>query len=218
MSHKTVRILIADDHPLFRRGLRDLIQSDAQFEIVHETSHGAETLKSVRELKPDVLILDMDMPGVHGLEVAREIQKENLPLAIVFLTMYKEEDMFNEALDVGARGFILKESAATDVLEGIRSVMAGGIYISPAISNFLTHRRNQNATLAREKPGLSRLTPAETRILKRIAENKTSKEIADELGVSVRTVENHRANICAKLDLHGIHSLVKFAFENRSRL
>ena len=213
-----IKILMADDHPVYRDGLRQIIRTDAALKILQETGNGAEALRLARELKPDIAILDMDMPGLNGLDVARARQKERLPFEIIFLTMYREEDMFNEAMDLGAKGYVLKESAAADILQSIHAVAAGQHYISPAISGLLVKRGARSVELRRERSGLDHLTPAERRILKLIASDKTSKEIADDLGLSPRTIENHRTNMSAKLGLQGSHSLLKFAFENKSKL
>jgi DNA-binding NarL/FixJ family response regulator len=126
--------------------------------------------------------------------------------------------MFNEAMDLGVLGYVLKDSAADDILHCIRAVADGRHYLSPAVSGFLVNRHTRAESLRRAKPGLADLTPAELRILRLIARNKTSKEIADELELSTRTVDNHRFNICTKLELHGVHSLVKFAFDHKSEL
>jgi DNA-binding NarL/FixJ family response regulator len=215
---KEIKILLADDHPVYRDGLRQIIRADPALRIVRETGNGAEALRLARELKPDIAILDMDMPGLNGLDVARARRRERLAFEIIFLTMYREEDMFNEAMDLGAKGYVLKESAAADILQSIHAVASGQHYISPSISGLLVNRRARADDLRRAQPGLESLTPAERRILRLIASDKTSKEIADELGLSPRTVENHRTNISAKLGLQGSHSLLKFAFENKSRL
>jgi len=211
-------VLIADDHPTFRSGLRQIVESGRDFKLVQEAGNGVEALNGIRKLRPAVAILDMNMPEMDGLKVARAVQAEGIPTAIVFLTMYQDEDMFNEAMDLGAKGYVLKESAVADILDSIRAAGAGRHYLSPAISGFLLRRRTSDAAFRSGHPELEKLTPAERRILRLIAGNKTSKEIATELDLSPRTIENHRANICAKLNLRGIHSLVKFAFDNRSRL
>lgn len=213
-----LRILIADDHPLFRQGLRQVIETDSSLLIVHEAGDGRAALRFVRELKPDICILDIQMPELDGLAVVRQMRAHRLKAEVILLTMFKEEDLLNTALDLGVKGYVLKESAVTDILQSIRSVSAGHRYISPALSDFLIARRTGAEMLRATKPGLERLTPSERRILKLISEDKTSKEIADELGLSPRTVENHRTNICDKLDVHGVHGLVKFAYENKSRL
>jgi DNA-binding NarL/FixJ family response regulator len=215
---KPLTILMADDHPMFRSGLRQIIVAEQDLRLVHETGDGEEALRIARELQPAVAILDLDMPKLGGLQVAAAIQQERLPVRIIVLTMYREEDMFNEALDLGILGYVLKDSAAEDILQGVRAVAAGQHYLSPSISGFLVNRNARAESLRRAKPGLADLTPAERRILRLVAQSKTSKEIADELGLSTRTVENHRTNIGAKLDLHGVHSLVKFAFDHKSEL
>ena len=209
---------MADDHPMFRGGLRQVIESQADIKVVHETGDGADALSAVRELKPHVAILDLDMPKLSGLELTAAIQREQFPTRVIILTMYREEDMFNEAMDLGVLGYVLKDSAAEDILHCIRAVADGRHYLSPAVSGFLVNRHSRAESLRRTKPGLADLTPAELRILRLIARNKTSKEIADELELSTRTVDNHRFNICNKLELHGVHSLVKFAFDHKSEL
>ena len=210
-------LLLADDHPVYRAGLRQIIGADSAFSVVQETGNGAEALRLLRELKPRVAILDIDMPGLNGLEVARARQEERLSCEIIFLTMYREEDMFHEAMDLGAMGYVLKESAAADILQCLHAVSSGQHYISPALSGFLVARGRRADGSQRDRSGLEGLTPSERRILRMIASDKTSKEIADVLGLSSRTVENHRSNISAKLGLQGSHSLLKFAFENRGR-
>jgi len=215
---KEITILMADDHPVYLDGLRQMICADPTLKIVRETGNGAEALRLARELKPDIMILDMDLPGNNGLEIARARKQERLSFEIIFVTMYSEEDMFHEAMDLGAKGYVLKESAAADILNSIHAVAAGRHYLSPSISGLLVTRGLRAAALRSEKPGLESLTTAERRILKLIASDKTSKEIADSLGLSVRTVENHRANMSAKLGLQGSHSLLKFAFDNKHRL
>lgn len=213
-----IRILIADDHPLSRQGLRQALEADPACQVIQEAGDGRAALEGVRSLKPDLCILDINMPLLDGLAVARQMRQEQLAGEIIFLTMYKEEDLLNAALDLDVKGYVLKESATTDILHCVRAVAAGGRYFSPALSDLLFARRAGAQALRQEKPGLERLTSAERRILKLIASDRTSKEIADQLGLSLRTIENHRTNICAKLDVHGIHSLVKFAYDNKSRL
>jgi len=209
---------MADDHPMFRGGLRQVIESQPDLQVVHETGDGADALRAVRQLKPNVAIVDLDMPKMNGLELTAAIQREQMPTRVIILTMYREEDMFNEAMDLGVLGYVLKDSAADDILHCIRAVADGRHYLSPVVSGFLVNRHTRAESLRRAKPGLADLTPAELRILRLIARNKTSKEIADELELSTRTVDNHRFNICTKLQLHGVHSLVKFAFDHKSEL
>lgn len=210
-----IRLLIADDHPLLRAGLRQVIETDARLQIVAEAEDGATALEQLVATQPDVAVLDIEMPQLTGFALLREMRAKRLPTAVVFLTMYRDEEMFNEALDLGALGYVLKDSATTDIVGAIRAAAAGQPYISPAISVFLFNRATRTNTLTKQLPGLNDLTPTERRVLKLIAENNTSKEIAAELFISYRTVENHRANICQKLNLKGSHSLLKFAFDHK---
>ncbi len=213
-----IRILIADDHPVFRAGLRQIIEMNTGLKVVAEAEDGMMALERVREHQPDVAVLDVDMPGMDGFEVVRALRQEKLVVEVVFLTMHKDEDIFNEAMNIDVRGYVVKDSAVTDIVASIRSVCAGHPYISPALSAYLLNRTQRAARLTQEKPGIPQLTPTERRILKELSENKTSKEIASEMFVSHRTIENHRANICQKLGLHGNNALLKFAIENKSTL
>jgi DNA-binding NarL/FixJ family response regulator len=165
-----------------------------------------------------VAVLDVNLPGLCGLEIARKLQTKRLPTRIIMLTMHKDEETCNRALDFGARGFVLKENAVEEILKAIAAVTDGEHYLSSTISGYLVRRRNRAEALAAKKPGLDDLTKAERRILKLIAGKKTSREIGAELFISPRTVEAHRANISAKLELTGSHSLLQFALENRSAL
>ncbi len=212
------KVLIVDDHPLFRAGLSQLISTAPSLELIGEAGDGDTALQLILQKKPDVAILDLNLPAMSGLEVARELRAKKIPARIIILTMHKEEELINRALDFGVNGFVLKETAVQNILEAIETVAAGGHYISPAVSGHLIRRHNRAEALAPQKPGLDDLTKAGRRVLKLIAEKKTSREIAAELFISPRTVEAHRANICTKLDLHGSHSLLQFALENRSSL
>jgi len=217
-QHTPITIIIADDHPVFRKGLREMIAEDKRFQVAAETGDGTIVLELVQRLKPEVLLLDLNMPGSSGLDVAAAIQESEMPVHVIALTMHKEEAIFNKAMDLGVRGYILKESAVSDILGGIDAVAGGGYYISPAISQYLMNRRAHAASLLQEHPGLQDLSAAERRILKLISRTKSSKEISEILFISVRTVENHRMNISVKLNLRGSNSLLKFAIENKSYL
>lgn len=213
-----IRIVIADDHPIFRRGLRSVIETDQKLKIVAEAEDGEAALEQIQILQPEIAILDMEMPNRDGFEVMQEIQEKKLPVAVIFLTMYKDERFFNAALDQGAKGYVLKDSAATDIIAGIKTVAAGQNFISPQLSTYLLNRRTRAISLVEQKPGLNDLTPTERQVLRLIAVNKTSKQIADELFIAVRTVEKHRANVCEKLELRGSHALLSFALEHKSEL
>jgi DNA-binding NarL/FixJ family response regulator len=213
-----IRVLIVDDHPLFRQGLRQVVAGDPRFELVAEAGDGDAALRLIQEKKPDVAVLDVNLPALSGLEVAGKLRGKRLPTRIIILTTYKEEETFNRAMDLGIRGFVLKENAVQDILDGIAAVAGGHHYISPSISGYLVQRRTRAESLATRLPGLEDLTRAERRVLTLIAEKMTSRQIAAELFISPRTVEAHRANICGKLELRGSHSLLQFALEHRSMI
>lgn len=213
-----IRIVIADDHPIFREGLRKVIEKDSFLKVVAEAEDGVAALARIQECGPQIAILDIDMPNIDGFAVARTLREQRQPVSVIFLTMHKDEMHFNEALDLGVRGYLIKDNAAADVVNCIRAVAAGENYISPALSSHLLNRGRRAKALAQEQPRLKDLTATEQRILSLLAEYKTSKEIAGEMCVSVRTIENHRANICTKLELHGTHALVKFAIQHKSEL
>jgi two-component system, NarL family, response regulator DegU len=213
--HEEVTVLIADDHPIFRKGLSQVVAAEPGVRVVAEADNGVSALRFIRELQPRVAIVDLEMPELDGLGVAREVRDQKLPVQVIFLTMHNDEDAVNDALEAGIHGYVLKDSAVEDVVAGIRAVAAGRPYLSPGISSHLVGRWRKTEALARSQPAVADLTPAERRIMQLIAEYKTSKEIADVLCVSPRTVENHRANICAKLELHGSHALIRFAVEHR---
>jgi two-component system, NarL family, response regulator DegU len=210
-----ITIVIADDHPVFCQGLRQIIEIEQGINVIGEARDGAAALSMIKELKPQVAVLDINMPKMKGFEVARELRQQGLKAGIIFLTMYDDERMFNEALNVGALGYLLKDSALSDIAESVRAVASGQHFISPSISRFLINRSSRSATLSEQTPSLKDLTPSELRVLKLISEHKTSKEIAAQLFISYRTVENHRTNICQKLDIHGSNALIKFALEHK---
>jgi DNA-binding NarL/FixJ family response regulator len=212
------RIVIADDHPVFRRGLTMVISADSSLKLVAEAEDGRSALDCIREAEPDVAVLDVDMPHKGGFDVVREMGPLNLHTEVVFLTMYKDEGLFNTAMDLGVKGYVLKDSAVTDIVASIKTVASGQNYISAPLATFLVKRGQRLAAFVQQKPSINELTPTERRILKLIAGNKLSREIAEELFISVRTVERHRLNICSKLDLHGSNALIRFALENKDRL
>jgi DNA-binding NarL/FixJ family response regulator len=213
-----LRIVIADDHPIFREGLVKSIGKNKNFSIVAEADNGAEALEKIRTLRPDIAVLDVEMPMMSGIDVARVIYKEALPTDIIFLTMHNEAAYFNAALDLGVRGYLLKNSVVGELVQCLTSVAEGEYFISHAISHFLLERKKKNASLLQTVPGLNHLTPAERSILKHLADNLTSKEIAEKLFVSSRTVENHRLHICQKLEIKGHNRLLQFALEHKNEL
>ena len=206
-----IRIVIADDHPVLRRGLAQIIENDPMLKVVAEAGDGNAALAEIEALKPNIVVLDADMPNLDGLGTLREIHKRELPVEVVFLTIHDQEDLFHAAMDLGAKGYILKDSALTEIVKGVRAVAAGQHYWSEALTSHLLQRRTRAQALEQAHPTLNYLTPSERRILRMIADGKSSKEIAAELFIHYRTVENHRNNICEKLDLHGPNTLIRFA-------
>ena len=212
-----ITVLIADDHPIFRKGLREIMQAEPSLQLVGEAEDGERALSLVRELRPQVAVLDVDMPQLDGVSVARTVQQEGLPTAIVLLTMHRNERFFNAALDLGVRGYVLKDSAVGEIVAAIRAVNAGQRFVTPLLTDFLLGR-HQTQLQTTANSGLTTLTEAERRVLKLVAQYKTSHEIADELFISARTVDRHRANIAGKLDLKGTHALLQFALEHLGEL
>ena len=212
-----IRIVLADDHPIFRKGLREVIETEPDLKVVAELSDGTAAVEEIKRLEPEIAILDIDMAGLDGLEVARRTRDLQLEVEIIFLTVHREEAFLNEALEIGAKGYVLKESAITDIINSIRAVARGEYYTSPAMTTYLIKGRSHGSEVE-HKPGIRNLTTTEQRVLKLIAEYKTSREIADQLFISYRTVQTHRANISQKLDIKGSHALMKFALTHKSEL
>ncbi len=211
-------MFIADDHPIFRRGLCDVIACEEDLCLVGQATNGEQALLEIRRLQPAVAVLDVNMPGLSGLETGRRLAAEQAATQVVLLTMHEDEELFNSAMDAGFRAYLLKENAVEDLVGAIHAVADGQTFISPSVSGYLLRRSQSRQKLLAEKPGLDLLTWTERRILRLISDDNTSKEIAAALGISVRTVETHRQNMSHKLHLSGVHSLVKFAFNNKSRL
>src|SRR5438132_9565421 len=186
MSTETT-IIIADDHPIFRQGLKQLIEKEAGFQVVAEAEDGNTALELIKTRAPAVAVLDLNMPEMDGFAVARQAQQMKLPVKIVILTMHKDELHFNQAIDLGVNGYLIKDSAATEVIDCLKTVLKGRQYYSPSLSSFLLTRRRR-AVQTEMLSGVGDLTPTERRVLVLLSELKTTKEIAAELGGSPRTV------------------------------
>ena len=215
MHKDKATIVLADDHPIVRQGFARIIERDGSFSVVAEAGEGREALRLIHELKPDIAVLDIAMPGRNGLEIAHDLRHDRVSACrIVLLTMYRDREYFEEAMSLGIKGYILKDSAVADLLVCLRTIRAGGHYISPTLSGYLIHP-GEPGPPAPLKILLDRLTPSEMAVLRLIAENKTSKETADALFVSYRTVQNHRFNMCRKLELKGHNKLLHFALKHK---
>lgn len=214
----TTRVVIADDHPIFRQGLAAVIRLCPQFEIVGEVDNGNEALAILDREKPSIVIIDISMPGLDGLEVIRRARARAFDGQFVVLTMFKDEEYFREARSLGVKGYILKDSASNEVTKCLQAIVAGRGYVSAFFSDLLMQASQHEGESGEARGSLRALSPTERRILRMIAENKTSKEIADELNLSFRTVQNHRAHMCEKLKLEGYNKLLQFAIEHKSVL
>lgn len=207
-----ITVVLADDHPLFRKGVADVLRGDAAIRVVGEAPDGDRALSMIRQLRPQVAVLDIDMPGRNGLEIARETVASQPDTIVVLLTMYAGADMLQRALAAGARGYVSKESAADDLLACLHLVAAGRTYVSASLGEAPL------AAASLAPVALEQLTPSERGVLKRIAASRTSRDIAGELGITVKTVEHHRANICQKLGVSGNNALVRFCLEHSADL
>ena len=210
------KILLADDHVILRQCLVKIIEDGGSYEVVAETGDGLQAFEEIKRLKPDIAILDVSMPTMTGLEVAKKIQKEEIDVAVIILTMYAGRKYYQEAMDCGVKGYILKENSAHDLRTALKQVSDGKYFISSHLSEHLIESVKEKRFFE-ENIDIDHLSPAEKRVLKLISENKTSKELADKLSVSFRTVQNHRVHICRKLGLEGMNALLQFAIENKSK-
>lgn len=218
VQNENLRIVIADDHPVFRHGLRQIIEAEPGFDVVGEAGDGNSALRLIQTLEPAIAILDVSMPESDGLSVVNRLAETASTVRIIFVTMYREEDLFKQAVEAGVRGYVLKDSAVTDIVSCIKAVAADKNYVSPELTTFLVDLARHTPQTSAPQTGLEGLTVTEVRVLSLIADYKTSKEIAQELGVSVRTIDTHRNNLCQKLGVHGSHALMKFALEHKSVL
>ena len=209
-----ISILIADDHPLFRAGVKQTLEKLETAEI-YEAEDGDKALQIIREIEPDVAVIDLRMPGKTGLDILSELYNSGVTTKIILLTMHKNVNYFYKAVSLGVKGYLLKETAVQDLVEAVKTVHSGGTFISSRLKALIESGKTdeyQNKLLI---DSVNSLTSSERQIMKLLSEWKTNCEIADILFNSVRTIENHRANISDKLNLRGVHSLVQFAIENR---
>jgi len=206
---KPIRILLADDHALVRGGIRSLLEKLPMVEVVGETSDGREAVKQVRELQPDLVLMDVGMPGLNGLEATQRISKEFPNVRVLILSMYANEEYVLRALRVHASGYLLKKSATAELERAIHTVAKGEIYLSPSISKQAIE--DYLVGIDDQRGPLEQLTPRQREILQLIAEGETNKGIAYLLNVSVKTVEAHRTQLMKQLGIHEIAGLVRYA-------
>ena len=208
-----IRILIADDHAVFRSGLRALLEDEEDFEVAGEVGSGIEALKSLENLAIDILLLDLSMPGLPGPKVAEEALRKHPKLSIVVLTMHEDEHYLHELLRIGAKGYVLKKSTGTELLQALRAAYHGNTYIDPSMASLIISP--YVGKTAKNKTGrLGLLTPREKEVCGLLAFGYTNAEVAEKLFISDRTVETHRGNIMAKLELKSRAELVRFAIDN----
>jgi DNA-binding NarL/FixJ family response regulator len=209
------RILVADDHEVVRRGLCALLRNQPEWEVCGEASDGREAVEKVLTLKPEVAILDIGMPNLNGLEATRQILKANPHVKVLILTLHDSDQVVQEALNAGARGYLLKSDAARDLVAAVEAVRRDRTYFTPKVSALVLdgYLRPENETVP-EPPARSPLTPREREVVQLLAEGKSSKEVAVVLGMSVKTAETHRSNIMRKLKLHSVSDLVLYAVRN----
>jgi len=210
------RILVADDHEVVRRGLCALLRSQPEWEVCGEASDGREAVEKVLTLKPEVAILDIGMPNLNGLEATRQILKANPRVKVLILTLHDSDRVVQEALNAGARGFLLKTDAARDLVAAVEAVRRDKTYFTPKVAALVLdgYLRPEKSGTVPEPPARSRLTPREREVVQLLAEGKSSKEVAVVLGLSVKTAETHRSNIMRKLNLHSVSDLVLYAVRN----
>ncbi|MBS4027515.1 MAG: response regulator transcription factor [Ignavibacteriales bacterium] len=218
MNEKPTTIIIADDHPIMRKGIREIIVSNKSFNIIAEADDGEKALSLIEEHKPQIAIIDVDMPKMNGFDVAQKIQQRGLSVSVVMLTMYETESMFNRALDYGVMGYVVKASAEQEIVKCLHEIAEGKHFISPSLTDFLMKRKVKSSSPTTTHTGLSSLTKSEHTVLTLIAERKTTNEIAHQLSVSPRTIETHRRNICDKLGISGTNALLAYAIENKQSI
>ncbi len=210
----SIRILIADDHGVLRAGLRALLSAEPELEVVDEASSGSEALTLASELQPDLILLDISMPDLGGIEATRRL-KEILPnVRVLILTVHEDESLLQEAIQAGASGYIIKRAVESELIDAIRAVLRGDLYIHPAMTRALLKEMSPSSSSNNNEAPVESLTPRETDVLRLIAQGYTNRQMADMLSISVRTVESHRSNLMGKLDLHSRVELVRYAKEN----
>ncbi len=206
-----IRILIADDHTLVREGLRALLEGQGDFEVIAEASNGREAVDRAIQMQPDVVLMDIGMPELDGLAATRHIVRTNPAIRILVLTVHETEDYFFRVLELGAHGFLVKDAASTELVAAVRAVHHGGVYLHPPMAKRLVEEYLQRIGSGEERAAHAMLTPRERQILALIGAGHTNKEIAEQLSLSINTVQAHRSHIIDKLNLHSRADLMRYA-------
>jgi len=206
-----IRVLLADDHKLIRAGLRMVVEHDPAFTVVGEADDGKQAVAMVESLKPDILVMDIGMPNLNGIEAARRVKESNPGTAIVMLSMHSDEGYVLRALGAGARAYLLKDSAEADLIQALHAVAEDKSFFSPAVSKLLLADYMRKLQRTGVEDSYDLLTPREREVLQLVAEGKSNKDIASALNLSVYTVETHRAKIMQKLNLKGVPELILYA-------
>lgn len=207
----STKVMLVDDHALIREGIKQLLEFDGSIDVIEQASDGAECLEKLQHVQPDILLLDINMPNVNGIEVLEEIKKKNIPVKVLMLTVHSEAEYLVQAVDIGANGYILKDSGSEELKKAIQSVMDGDSYIQPSLVPSLNSRL-VNRDIDKEK--IAALTKREMEILTQIAGGMFNKEIAMNLNISERTVKNHISNIFKKIDVSDRTQAAVFAIRN----
>ena len=210
-----IRVLLADDHTLFRQGMKTLIAAESDLEVAGEASNGKDAADKAAQLKPDVVLMDIGMPGPSSFEVTRQIRRNHPETKVLFLTMYDDEDYLVEGMEVGASGYVLKDSPTTQLVSAVRDVHRGGSYLSPRMLAQLVDDFRTRIKTTDRLPRFATLTPREKEVLKMLAEGDSVKEVATQLNLSVKTVEAHKFNLMRKLDIHNKAQLVQYAIQKK---
>ena len=210
-----IRILLADDHTLFRQGIKTLLAAEPDFEVIGEASNGGEAIERAAELRPDVVVMDVSMPGMSCFEATRQIRKARPEVKVLFLTMYDDEDYLIESMEVGASGYVLKDSPSAQLAAAVRDVQRGGSYLSPRMLSQLVDDFRSRVKTQTRTPRFATLTNREREVLKMLAEGNSVKEIAGDLNLSVKTIEAHKFNLMRKLDIHNKAQLVQYAIQKK---
>jgi two-component system, NarL family, response regulator NreC len=208
---RKIRILLADDHQLMRSGVRLMLERESDLAVVGEASDGREAVALAKSLKPEVVVMDIGMPNLNGIEAAHQMTQDNAELAIVMVSMHSDETYVLRALKAGARGYLLKDSAEADLIKAVHVVAGGKSFFSPAVSRLLLDDYVRKLKRSGTEDAYDLLTPREREILQLIAEGKSNKDIANLLDLSVYTIESHRENLMKKLNLKGLPELILYA-------